>query len=81
MFTGYDVIKDMIQDAGEQPDEEVQGTSLGGSPVQKLSVSVKLGCITLLAHRPWTPYYWDFMEASSCRDGHYYLHLQPLPLS
>ena len=87
MFTS--VLKDMIKDTDEQPDEEVhrQGKVRKGSEhrsfcphgADRPHSPRKWMCSTHL-ETPQTPHYWDFMEASSCRYDHVLtLLLAPLP--
>lgn len=72
MFTG--LLKDMIKDAAEQPDEEIHGVRSGSVLSAGVSVPVGWDMVTLSAwmcSSTWKflepSYFWDFVKASSHR--------------
>ena len=80
MFTS--LLKDIMKDTDEQPDEAM---GVGRSQMQKLlsqwswhvSPSDTWMCSPPLEALP-APYFWHFMEASSCRHDRLLTHFQPL---
>lgn len=46
----YMLLKDMLKDANEQPDEEIHMAISGSIQSARAFVPVKLGCITLPVH-------------------------------
>lgn len=51
MFAGF--LKNLIQDTGEQPGEEIHKTKCGRVLSAGVSVPVELGCVTLLVWMRW----------------------------
>ena len=82
------LLKGMIQDTDEQSDGCLTRGGLGGSQAQELlslwswgaSPSWHVNVLTNLKALP-TPYYWDFMEASSRRHDQFLTVSSPSPLS
>ena len=61
-LTFTSLLKGVIKDTGAHTGEEIHGVGSGRLQGTGPSVSVELGHVPLLFQ---TPYYWDFMEASS----------------